>query len=264
MKKAATTIFILLSLGLLSLRLFSQPMLVSLGYQTKAGIRVTSTPPSTVFINGIEVGKTLYEDDSLKVGKYQVELRSEKGQWKGLVELVGGRITLVNRELSPTAATSSGEVLVLNEGRGVVITSSPSEAEVEIDGKSYGKTPLSIYDLPDGDHVFLLSAEGYLKRSIQAKLPEKMSLHLDVDLALSEVSLVNSSVVPVVSEQKLVVKDTPVGFLRVRDKPSLSGKELGKASPGDSLIMLEDLSGWYKIKLDDGTEGYVSASYVRK
>ncbi|KKR79839.1 MAG: Amylopullulanase, GH57 family [Candidatus Daviesbacteria bacterium GW2011_GWA1_41_61] len=264
MKKAVVVTLVILSLSLIGLRLASQPLLSALGYQQKAGIRVTSVPSSTVFLNGAEVGQTLYLNEALKAGTYQVQLQAEKGSWQGIVELTEGKVTLINRELEETAASSSGEVLVLNEGQGVVIISNPSGTQVEIDGQLSGKTPLSVYELAAGDHTFLLSHEGFLKRSIRAKLPEEMSLHLNVDLALSELDLGTFKAPTVTSSATLIVKETPLGFLRVRDKPSISGKEMTQVKPGDSLIMLEEQSFWYKVRLADGSEGYVSSSYVEK
>lgn len=264
MKKAVVVTLVILSLGLLFLRFASQSLLSALGYQQKAGIRITSVPSSTVFLNGVEMGQTLYLDEALKAGKYQVKLEADQSSWQGVVELVEGKVTLVNRELGGSEASSSGEVLVLNEGQGVVVTSNPSESEVEIDGKLAGQTPLSVYDLLPGDHTFILSHEGFLKRSIRAKLPERMSLQINVDLALSELELGAFKPPVIISQEKLLVKSTPLGFLRVRDKPSLAGKEVAQVLSGESIIMLEDLNSWYKIKLTDATEGYVSAVYVEK
>lgn len=60
----------------------------------------------------------------------------------------------------------------------------------------------------------------------------------------------------------VTVSDTPTGFLRVRETPN--GKEIGKVSPGDKLPFLEDAEGWYKVQLEDGTEGFVSKEYSVK
>jgi len=108
MKKAVVVTLVILSLSLIGLRLASQPLLSALGYQQKAGIRVTSVPSSTVFLNGAEVGQTLYLNEALKAGTYQVQLQAEKGSWQGIVELTEGKVTLINRELEETAASSSG------------------------------------------------------------------------------------------------------------------------------------------------------------
>ncbi len=87
---------------------------------------------------------------------------------------------------------------------------------------------------------------------------------LNVDLALSEADLTQLSA-PVISETpKVVVKDTPTGFLRVREKAAVTSQELAKVAPGDELVLLEELDEWVRIRLSNGTEGYVSSTYVEK
>jgi hypothetical protein len=60
----------------------------------------------------------------------------------------------------------------------------------------------------------------------------------------------------------VVVSDTPTGFLRVRKTPG--GVEVAKAQPGDKLPFLDEQKGWYKVSLEDGREGWVSAQYSSK
>lgn len=264
MKKVFFITLILISCLALALKFGFKPLSQMLGYQTKAGIKVTSTPEATVFINGLEAGKTPYQDENLKVGEYEVKLVSGEAVWQNKVSLNAGTLSVVNRELGTNIASSSGETLILNPGKGIVITSTPNEAEVEIDGKIFGKTPLSVVSLEFGEHTFILSHDNYLKRSIRAVSPKDLLLHLDVDLAVAEVDLSNIST-PVITEPvKLAVKKTPTGFLRVRDKPSLAGKEIAKVSDGDILTQISTSGSWIKVQLEDNTEGYVSSTYVQK
>lgn len=265
MKKFIVSSLIFLSLAALVLRFGYQPALDFLGYKTRGGIKITSVPDgATVLINGVEVGKTPYGDENMPVSEYQLKLVKDDAVWQGAVRLTKGTLAVVNRELAPSIASSSGEVLTLTPGRGVIITSTPDGARVEIGGKDLGKTPLRINDLEPGEYTFLISHSNYLKRSIRALLPPEMLLHLDTDLAISEVDLSNVATPTVSSTVTLTVKQTPTGFLRVRDKPSVTGKEVAKVVPGDSLVLLEELNGWDKVRMDNGTEGFVSASYVQK
>lgn len=267
MKK--TLLFGLLFLALLSIsiRFAIKPISEALGYQIKSGIKITSTPDATVFINGKEAGKTPFQDENLKVGEVEVNLMSEGAYWRGNVNLHAGTLSVVNRELAPDTASSSGEILTLDSGKGVIITSSPNNTEVEIDGKVYGKTPISVADLLPGEHTFILSREGYLKRSIRASLPANLSLHLNVDLALAEASLSTNTNPPAIQNivvTNVIVKKTPTGFLRIRSKPSLNGAEVGRANTGDILILVTEASGWSRVKTEAGIEGYVSSIYIQK
>lgn len=267
MKKVLLFGLIFLALLSISIRFAIKPISEVLGYQTKAGIKITSTPESTVFINGVEVGKTPYQDENLKVGEVEVSLVKEGSSWQGRVGLYAGTLSVVNRELAPDTASLSGEILTLDTGKGIIITSSPSEASVEIDGKAYGKTPISILELLPGEHTFILSREGYLNRSIRAALPPNLVLYLNIDLALSEANISTSVNLPAIQDAtaiRLIVKKTPNGFLRIRSKPSISGAEVGRVNTGDTLTLVSEQSGWYRIKTDEGIEGYVVSTYVQK
>lgn len=264
-KKSIAYLIVVLSILILIARFGSQPLSQLLGYQDKAGIKITSTPDAMVSVNGASVGKTPYQNESLKPGNYTLRLEENGAFWEGMASLTSGTLSIVNRELSPSVASSSGEILTLEPGVGAVIVSNPAEAVVEIDGQSYGKTPLSVSSIPPGDHTFVLSHDNYLKRSIRVVLPQGMSLHIAVDLAVYEADLGTSLPAPAVStSNKLVVGKTPTGFLRVRNKPSVLGVEVGRLSTGDTVVEIEDTSGWVKIRMDNGTEGYVSSQYVQK
>lgn len=234
------------------------------GIFPKAGIKITSTPATAVFINGKEVGKTPYQEESLKTGSYQVRIIGPQSTWQGEIKLTAGTLSVINRELGLSVASSSGEVLTLNEGQGVVVTSTPADSDVEIDGKVYGKTPLTVTDLSAGEHTFIISHIGFLKRSIRAALPEKIQLHLDTDLAVTESNPGSITAPPVVTSNKLTVKKTSTGFLRVRSKPTLNSAEVGRALSGESLTLIEESLGWMKVQMENGTQGYVASIYVQR
>lgn len=264
MKKTVFLILVLLSIFLLSVRIGLNPILERLGYQSRAGLKVTSIPESAVAVNGKEMGMTPFEDDNLPVGEYLVKLTAGKAEWQGKVKLTQGTMAVINRELGENLASSSGEVLSLDKGGGAAITSTPEGATVEIDSQAVGQTPLWISNLAVGEHTFILSRDGYLKRSIKASLPPDLSLNLDVTLAVAETSLESISIPQDEASVRLVVKQTSVGFLRLRDRPSTQGREIGRVSSGEGLTLVEESGGWDKVKTDNGTEGYVSAQYVQK
>ena len=264
MKKAIIWILVLLSVVVLLVRYSSKLGEVVFGIKQKSGLSVVSVPQeAAVFLDGKEVGKTPYEDKNLEVRGYDVKLEKEEASWQGKVKLTPGTVTIINRDLARDIASSSGEILTLERGRGMTVVSNPSEAEVEIDGKVYGKTPISI-NLTSGEHTIVISHGNYLKRSIRANLPDNFNLTVSVDLSLSEADLTTMTAPVITQTPQIVVKDTPTGFLRVRDKASLSGKEIAQVKPGDTLILLEELSGWDRVRLSDGTEGFVSSTYVEK
>jgi len=58
------------------------------------------------------------------------------------------------------------------------------------------------------------------------------------------------------------IKTTPTGWLRVRNEPSLNGTEITRVDTGGTYRVLEEQTGWIKIKISDTSEGWVSADYV--
>ncbi|KKS65438.1 hypothetical protein A3A14_01325 [Candidatus Daviesbacteria bacterium RIFCSPLOWO2_01_FULL_43_38] len=264
MKKTLLFSLIIVSALILGARLGFKPAAEALGFKEKAGLKITAVPEAMVSIDGVAVGKTPYQSEDLKVGSLKVRLEGGGGAWEGSVKLTNGTLSVVGRELAANTASASGEILTLDSGKGVTITSIPDGAGVEIDGKTYGVTPLVVSDIVPGDHTFILSHANFTKRSIKAVLPQNMSLMIAVDLAVSEAEAVNFPVPQVIAATKLIIKQTPTGFLRVRDKPNLSGAEIGRLSAGDSVVQLEELSGWVKIRLENSTEGYISSQYVQK
>lgn len=264
MKKTLLLVLVSISIALLIVRFSSKGLEIFLGIKEKSGLSILSQPSdATVFLDGQEVGKTPYEDKNLLVKDYVVKIEKDQSFWEGKVSLIAGTLVVVNRELSKELTTSAGEILTLRKGRGLTVISNPNSADVEVDNKPSGKTPLSV-NVSSGEHNVSVSHPGYLKRNIRAMLPSEYNLVVSVDLAIAEADLTTITTPPITQTPQVLVKDTPTGFLRVRDKPSLSGKEIAQVKPGDTLILLEELPSWDRVRLPDGTEGYVSSVYVEK
>lgn len=264
MKKIMVWFLIIISLSALLLRFSDKWTEILFGFKPTSGISVLSQPgEAVVFLDGREVGKTPFEDKNLEVKDYTVKLDKNNVSWQGKVTLTPGTVTVINRDLALEQASSAGEILTLDKGKGLTIISNPTAADIEIDGKSYGKTPLTINIAP-GEYTILLSHTNYLNRSIRASLPANFNLTVAADLVLSEADLTAIQTPTVSQTAEVLVKNTPTGFLRVRDKPNLRGKEVAQVKPGDTLVLLEEQGNWNRVRLSDGTEGFVSALYVEK
>jgi len=264
MKKIIIWLLILLSVVVLMVRYSGKLQEVFLGIKQKSGLAVFSTPSeAAVFLDGQERGKTPFEDKNLEVKQYSVKVDKDGAVWQGNVKLTSGTMAIINRDLAQDIASSSGEILTLDRGRGTTVISHPAEAEVEVDGTKYGKTPISI-NLSSGEHTILVSHPNYLNRSIKISLPKGFNLTISVDLALSEADLTTVTAPVITQTQEVVVKQTPTGFLRVRDQASLNGREIAQVKPSDKLVLLQELGSWDRVRLPDGTEGFVSSTYVEK
>ena len=262
MKKIIVYTLIIISVLILMLR--SSSLIVDLlGIKQKSGISITSTPAdATVFLNNQEVGKTPFEAKDLDVLEYNIKLQKDQASWQGNVKLNGGTVAIINRDLANDIPSSAGEVLTLKKGQGITLISNPKDSKVTVDGSEVGISPLSI-DLKSGEHTIIIDHPNYIKRSIRINLPDGYNLTIVVDLAISEADLSTVSTPVIKTTPEVKVLDTPTGFLRVRDKPSLLGKEVAQVKPGDVLILLEE-GAWDRVRLSDGVEGYVSSTYVEK
>ena len=282
MRKVLLIILIFLSLLALFIRFGTNPLLKSLGLEPRSGLRVEANKKAKVFLcqsqnqaclaSPQDLGATPYQDENLAQGQYLVFLKDEeniasdgaKFDWQGYVKLNPGTLSVVNRELAPTKAGSSGEVITLERGKGVTIISTHSSAQVTMDGQDLGRTPISISEIAVGEHQFLISKDNFLKRSIRATLVEGFNLTINVDLAIAEVDLSKIPTEPIIKTPQVLVKQTPTGFLRVREKANINSAEIGRVIPGETLVLLEEIPNWNKIRTKDGKEGYVSSSYTEK
>jgi hypothetical protein len=280
MKKFLIIVLAFLSIVALSIRFGSGPLMTFLGTNQRAGLRVEANKKSEVFINGQLVGETPYQDENLKEAEYLLSLKSldastsatESAQgassWQGYVKLNNGTLSVVNREIAASPVISSGEIITLkksiNRGSKITVVSVPAESLVAVDGKEYGRTPITIEGISGGEHQFLLSKENYLNRSIRATVVDGYDLTLSVDLAITEPDLSKSVTIPLASTKEVTVKQTPVGFLRVREDATVNAKEVTRVSPGEVLSLLEEKPGWSKVRMKDGKEGWVSSAYIEK
>lgn len=264
MKKTTIWVLVLISILVLLVRFADKGVEALLGIKQKSGISVLSNPQgAVVFLDEVEAGKTPFEDKNLEVREYKVKLDKDGSVWQGKVKMSAGTVSVINRDLAKDPSSQSGEVLSLSKGEGLTVISNPAESEIGAEGKVLGKTPLTV-DLQAGEHTILVSHPNYSKRSIRVNLPSGFNLTVSVDLALSEADLTTVATPAIKVTQEVKVLNTPTGFLRVRDKPSLNGKEITRVKPGDILILLEELAGWVRVRLSDNTEGYVSSAYVEK
>lgn len=113
-------------------------------------LNINSIPSGAeVYLSGVYRGKTPLVISNLSPGRYQVQLRlSGYKDYVGFVDVYSGQVSTYNFTMVPLSAT-------LN------IFSTPSSAEVYINGVYRGKTPLSITDLSSGNYNVKLVLSGY-------------------------------------------------------------------------------------------------------
>ncbi len=278
MKKVWVVIISLISLALLAL---AGLFLVGYLKPKPGGILVSTSPASSVFINGNLVGKTPYEG-TFKAGDVSIKLVPESGEKNYLpfetkVSVIPGARTVVRREFGETEDQSSGEVVSFEkeEGKGVslIVISTPDNAQVAIDGTPKGFAPYKISTITPAEHQVSIKAIGYTERTLTVKTMTGYRLSIIVNLAREEVK--TEEVAGEKTEIKAFVEilDTPTGFLRVRTEPGSKGSEIHQVKPGEKYPFLEEdtETGWYKIQIQDpapglpeGIVGWVSNEFTKK
>lgn len=64
-------------------------------------------------------------------------------------------------------------------------------------------------------------------------------------------------------EADITVKiDEAFSSINIREKPSSGSAKLGKASGGDTFEFVSKDAGWYKVKLKDGSTGFISKAFI--
>lgn len=242
----------------------------AVGTTKPAALQVTSTPQASLFLDGKHLGKTPFKSDQLKAGNYTLKLAVSEASYSEKITLTEGTLTVLNRELAANFQAQSGEILSLVPGRsGLFISSMPAGADVTIDGRLAGQTPLLTGDIEEGDHKIQLSRPGYLLREFAIKASSRYLLTADVTLAW-EIAKNGQPLPSPPPTVKVEITKTPQGFLRVRKEPSTGSAEIGRVKPGDELEVIQETGDWIKVGFEAppsgeaGKQGWISSQYAKK
>lgn len=241
----------------------------------KSGVEIMSYPVAKVYLDGKESGMTPYKNNSLTPGETDIKLVTNEGEWTKKVHLENGANTVISREFAKDLSKSGGYVLYFEftgdkKKAGLLISSTPDRAAVTIDDEIKGYSPLRIEDVGEGDKKLVVSYPGSKNVSSYVKFINGYQLVVDAELAKEEIVVVENNqpeeTVPnnPKIENKVVIKETETGWLRVRSDEGGNGTEVGRVNPGEEYTLLEENNDWYKIDLGNGKSGWISAKYAEK
>lgn len=245
-----------------------------------AGLKINTTPVSSVYINGVFMGKTPYTGTN-PVSQIGLKLIPDNSTDKTLfpyetkINLVSGIQTVVDREFGGSEELSSGDVISFDkiggESTGLVVVSNPDNSQVWIDGKNAGFTPFSTTSILSGTHKISVKNNGYSDRTLNIKIIPGLRLTLFAKLSKAVEPTPSPTPVPESEKVYVIIKDTPTGFLRMRTEPGKLGEEIAELKPGSKYLFLDrdaTSSGWFKIQyqnpapgLPNGIVGWVSNQY---
>ena len=238
----------------------------------KGALQVTSQPSSQVFLEGKAIGKTplcLCDlPNLLKSGEYSIKLvrdNKDLSPFEQKITIYQEVLTVVDRNFEFQAGASSGSVITFSpiddKTAQLMVISSPQGSRVILDSSEVGLTPLLLKDITASDHEVKILKEGYSEKTIKIKTVVGKRLEANVILGIKKDASLNTSSS---SAQIVIILDTPTGYLRVRESNAVDSRQIATVSPGDKLNLLEEKDGWFKVELEDGKIGWVSAAYATK
>ena len=163
MAAAALALLALAGAGVPAARRFFAPPAAA----AEGMLNVSTNPPGAqLFVDGVERGVTPVTV-SLKPGPHSLEVRGNGAPRLMPVTITSGAQVSQYIELPATAATS-GELRVRTE---------PAGARVSVDGVARGVSPVTIPDLPPGEHAVLLESDlGSIKQTVTIEAGNTASL----------------------------------------------------------------------------------------
>jgi hypothetical protein len=243
-----------------------------------AGVLVETDPPSSVYINNEEVGRTPFSTVR-KPGEAVLRIIPDSfgtplPPYETKTTLVSGVQTVIRRKIAESEDASEGEIISfekVDRGQiGMAIVSDPESAQISIDGQVRGFSPYNSSNINEGEHSLSVSANGYTTRSIQVKAVSGYKLIALVKLARSNeptntTENSTSQQQEEANKQMLEILSTPTGFLRVRSEPSTLASEVGQVKPGETYELVEEDTdtGWFKIIFAEGKEGWITSQYAK-
>lgn len=264
---------VLIFLGLGSLIAIVVTYLLS-GSKAKAGLRIETEPPSLVYIDDIQMGTTPLEK-TFPAKEVFVRLVPEStnaaiSAYQTRIRLVDGITSILRRKFVSPDSQSSGETISFTPDTSggapiSIITTDPEYATVFVDGRAQSQSPLTITDVLSGEHQIALTAPGYEPKTISIKNPPGFRTQISAKLSKLAMAPEPSPTPPAtVSAVPMVrILDTPTGFLRVRSAPSSAAAEIGRVNPGESFELLDQTTGWYRIRVnfESTSSGWLSSQY---
>lgn len=248
-------------------------------------LRVVSHPGAAVFIDNVMKGNTPFEN-VFKEGEYMLKIvpdgvATAAASWQKKVSVYTGSLTHVDVQLESTDIASWADVFwvtkrkMFDKNGGIQVQTEPAGALVYIDNDEKGVSPITIDNITSDLHELSVFSPGFSKRSKKIKITPGFDLHAFIKLAIDPSQKVKYSVQDKIVEatsaaqlkepsNTVKILDTPTGWLRVREEPTLAGSESARVNPGQRFELLEEQTGWFKIRIDGQKEGWISDQYAQK
>lgn len=251
----------------------------------KSGLQVTTGEvTSSLFLDDQYLEKTPFSNKQIQPGEYVLRIQPDDDNYVSYelpVSLNKGMVTVVTWNPGASLNNSGGVIYEMEKLKGtndiqVDFQSVPDGAILSFDEGAKQFSPLLLTDLSEGNHQFEVSLPSYETQQHSIKLIKGHKVTVTVILAktgeVPAIELDNSVPTPTPTETgtgpqvqilstNYFVNNQEV--LRVRDKASSAGGELGFAVVGEKYPLVSEQGDWLEIEFE-GQSGWVSAQYSQQ
>jgi len=249
-------------------------------------LSVISEPAgASVYIDNTEIGKTPYSSNKLTEGEYDLRVVSPGYEEEaGRIKIAKGFKLNISAKLFPIPVKSRVDLM---EGSQTLYDVSSDNSLVYSDTQNWvnaiiywnqtrginlagaGLNKEKVFDYFLDYQGGIFAADGTAitdSKGYEALKDAKKGVYLgrisDGAGLTPQAKKTLEAILGATLGKRAKIKTTETGWLRVRDAASLNGKELTKVDSGGEYSVLEEKTGWVKIKVSDSVEGWVSADYV--
>ena len=209
-----------------------------------AYITLTAPDNAEIWVNGVKKGIGSWKG-SLNSGAYIFEARKE-----------GHRAGSLSQTIDSKAGTQSYALPAPQPITGAIdIISTPAMAEIIIDGKAVGRTPISLSDILIGSHNITLSKSGYNSYSQTITIVEGQSVTLNA--TLTEQSKQTQTVPAPKPQTTAPVKDSSPTFTATEQMPQFMGGDLRSFQ-----IWVSQRLVYPPIAQENGIQGTVVVQFI--
>lgn len=209
-----------------------------------AYITLTAPDNAEIWVNGVKKGIGSWKG-SLNSGAYIFEARKE-----------GHRAGSLSQTIDSKAGTQSYALPAPQPITGAIdIISTPAMAEITIDGKAVGRTPISLSDILIGNHNITLSKSGYNSYSQTITIVEGQSVTLNA--TLTEQSKQTQTTLAPKPQTTAPVKDSSPTFTATEQMPQFMGGDLRSFQ-----IWVSQRLVYPPIAQENGIQGTVVVQFI--
>jgi len=235
-------------------------------------LEIKTSPETVVYLNGEKAGTTPFKKElppqTIKVSLFSKNQSSNQNPLlEKKVRINPLVLTFLRYDFTPNK--ENGEILTLSKERiknqtSLKVSSFPSHATVILDETVKGYTPIFLKEVPPGQHILKISLPHYQSHVLEVNLSPGYRLECQVDLAQEEENPIQEKPATTTEKEKVVILNTPTGWLRVREGPGKTFATIGKVYPQEEYPLLEEKNDWFKIRWQEENEGWIAKDYAKK